>query len=474
MVLLRFSIVCLGLLASCLATARASLKKMAVELVENNATLATSKAQIALGQYDHLTLLLSKSWNFNYRLGSLNTQLANFSGAGNPSPFDEVVHSLNISRDFSFGGNLSLGNTLARRETIDRGTRYRFWQELGYRQNLGRNFFGFEYRKDVERSQLNNRLNELSHDEELHGKLLELAQAYIESGQHLALLELQGEARRRAERRLEVTRRRVRDGLRMAVDLYQTRAALHRQEELVQSAQLRLQSALENIGRLLHRQVAQSEVANLRQNTFQQRQAPGGESAANRSLKRLEQQQRLFQSALEKSRFFLTPRVELSTFYRTSQVGGVRSGTLSGGSLGGEHKEVAVALDLSWKWGRPFTNTERLKARLNFETARHNLQKSRTDAAQSVEVLKGHVALLQRNIASARERLELSLKALREYNQLYDRGRANLDQVIRAEEAFIETEISYVNYVAEREISVYRLSHLYGQLPTFIQEAPAQ
>ena len=449
---------------------QASLKDMAAELIQNNAALAVSKAQMGLGELNHIELILSKAWQFNYQLSSVDTQLANFSGAGNPSPFDEVVHNFGVSREFLYGSTLSLGNILARRETSDRGTRYRFLQEIGLRQSLGRNFFGFEYRKDLERSEQAKRLNELTYQEDVDGKLLELAQAYFETAEHLALIELQKEARLRATRRLSITRQRVRDGLRQQVDLYQAQANLHLQEEAVGSARLRLQSALEKLAGLLHRPVSGNEVASLRGQGFVERELPSGEAAANRSLERLRQEQRISQSVLDKSKLFLTPKLELSTFYRTSQVQNVRATALSEGSLArGDRSEVAVALDLTWAWGRPYKNTDRLKARLHFETSRKNLESSQANLDQSENSLKRQIAFLQDNIASVKERLQLSQRALGEYNRLYDRGRANLDQVIRAEEAFIETEISYVNYLAQRELSVYRLSYLYGQLQSFIQ-----
>ncbi len=454
---------------------QASLRDMAGELMQNNAALAASRAQVGVGELNHIELILSKSWEFNYQLRSADTKLANFSGAGNSSPFDEVVHSFGVSREFLYGSTVSLGNILARRETSDRGTRYRFLQEIGLRQSLGRNFFGFEYRKDLERSELAKRLNQLTYEEDVDGKLLELVQAYYQAAQHLALIELQKEAQLRARRRLAITRRRVQDGLRQQVDLYQTRANLHLQEEAVGSANLRLQSALESLASLLHRSVSEAEVTSFRGQGFIERRPPSGEAAANRSLERLRQQQRISQSVLERSKLFLTPKLELSTFYRTSQVQNVRADALSEGSLArGDRSEVTVALDLTWAWGRPYKNTDRLKARLHFETARKNLQSSQTNLDQAASVLKRQIAFLQENIASVKERLQLSQRALGEYNRLYDRGRANLDQVIRAEETFIETEISYINYLAQRELSVYRLSHLYGKLQSFIQGSESQ
>jgi outer membrane protein TolC len=59
---------------------------------------------------------------------------------------------------------------------------------------------------------------------------------------------------------------------------------------------------------------------------------------------------------------------------------------------------------------------------------------------------------------------------LKEYNRLYNRGRADLDQVIRAEETLINSEISLIRQQAEFEQRFGELSYLNGTLISTVLE----
>ena len=61
------------------------------------------------------------------------------------------------------------------------------------------------------------------------------------------------------------------------------------------------------------------------------------------------------------------------------------------------------------------------------------------------------ISLLEKNLVSGKARRGLSQSALKEYNKLYNRGRADLDAVIRAEEALISTEKQFVQTMAKEK-----------------------
>ncbi len=450
---------------------QASLRKMADELIKNNSSLMTSKAQAELGALNYESLVLTKTWNLNYGLNHTDSALESISsGTVYSSPSQTTFHTLNLSKDFQFGGNLSFGSSLSKREGQGALPFYSFYQELAYTQSLGRDFFGQSFRKELEKSRLNRYLAKVSYQEDIQRSLLNLVETYTLAGLNLALVELQKEAVGRAFKRLKLIRRWVRDGLRRKVDLYQAEAGFYDQQEKMKSAKLQLEASLERLATSLHRKVSPGEVLSLRKARFKGRRQPRGDWLSNKNLIALEQQQKISQSILEKSRFALLPKIDLTAGYKTNEIDLQRSTALREGKLGGSRDQTSLVLNFSWPLGSLPQSIEKAKARLNLETSKKRLEKTRYNLKESERALKNQIALLDKNIISVKRRLKLSAKALREYNKLYGKGRADLDQVIRAEETLIGTEVSYVNYLAQRERLVHNLSYLFGQLKSFILE----
>jgi len=67
----------------------------------------------------------------------------------------------------------------------------------------------------------------------------------------------------------------------------------------------------------------------------------------------------------------------------------------------------------------------------------------------SIEALDEQIVILKTNLVSINKRLELASMALDEYTKLYARGKADLDQVIRAEEDLINTQKSKIQYLSQ-------------------------
>jgi outer membrane protein len=105
---------------------------------------------------------------------------------------------------------------------------------------------------------------------------------------------------------------------------------------------------------------------------------------------------------------------------------------------------------------------------VNYNTTRLRLEKFAQDALQSEKSIQDQIAILDTNILSAKRRLSLSKLALREYNKLYSKGRADLDQLIAAEETLINTEVNFIQYLAQRERLIHGLAFLYGNLKSFM------
>ena len=78
------------------------------------------------------------------------------------------------------------------------------------------------------------------------------------------------------------------------------------------------------------------------------------------------------------------------------------------------------------------------------------------------------IETLNRNIKSAIIRKKMAKKVLNEYSKLYNKGRADLDSLIRSEENLINTEKIYIKYISDRDIARFNLAYLYGTIGSFI------
>ena len=109
-------------------------------------------------------------------------------------------------------------------------------------------------------------------------------------------------------------------------------------------------------------------------------------------------------------------------------------------------------------------------ARLNQMQAQYESKVVASQVTNAVEDIKSQLTYLDKNLASVTTRYSLAKKTLKEYNKLYNRGRADLDQVIRAEESLISTEESFIQYKSKREKLFYALMDLYGELQEFVSK----
>lgn len=137
---------------------------------------------------------------------------------------------------------------------------------------------------------------------------------------------------------------------------------------------------------------------------------------------------------------------------------------IRGGTFGKPNDEVAVGVNLTWPIGGKPQKVEETRARVQYETAKLKKERLAIDIVQIEKSLVDQVKVLEENLKSSNLRIKLADNALEEYTKLYERGRADLDQLIAAEETLIQTQINHIQYQSQREQLSYQLSFIYGDL----------
>jgi outer membrane protein len=444
----------------------ANLSKIAGEFLQVNSAILVGQTNVELGKLDYQSLLLTKTWNMNYSYSYADSSLES-SSTLLASPTETTAHAFSLIKDFEWGGQLTFENTLTGVDSSALGNKfYGFSQGLSYSQSLGKNFLGRQFYKDKNSASLNMQIVEVQQEDKIQNSFLELVGSYAEAQLNKELVRLQKDAKVRAERRLDLIRRRVRDGLREKVDLYQAQISVYNQVESIKSSEQNLLSSLEKLSKSLHRNVSTKEVGEFA--PLEEMKIPEGTLDQNLSIKLLSLQEKVLTQTHLKTKDSLMPKVTLTAGVSNNDFNNTQSTAMSDGLLGGDHDELSVALVASWPIGSRPQKIERTKAMIKLKRTEMEKGKTKLNFIEQEISIKGQLSLLEENIQSVQKRKDLAVKTLKEYNKLYTRGRADLDQVIRSEETLINTEISIVQYMAQWERLTHSLAHLYGRLKQHI------
>ncbi|MCR9205844.1 MAG: TolC family protein [Halobacteriovoraceae bacterium] len=468
----------LGLLSALLCFSNpsfASLKNIAKDFLENNAQVKVAESQVELAALDvkafELTRNTNLTWNSernNNKLESFSAFAARFAGGAFRQPIESTRHNLELSKDFNWGGSAAITNSLQAIDVPGAQKIYGFTQGISYTQNLGRDFFGRTFYLQKDQLNYNLGFTKANSENDIQNSLLSLVQNYFDAALQKSLVKLQSEAKSRAKQRMDLIEKRVRDGLREKVDRIQAEISLYQADENVKSAEQNFTSAIERLSTSVHREVPVSEITGLIDTNFAATIVPKGQVDENKNLKALQEQLKANKATFDRSDLNLLPNINLNVQANSNNFDPETSTAFSDGMVGSANHEFIVGVNLTWALGSQPEKIEKTRALVNYNTSKLRLEKLTSDVAQTEKSIVDQVALLDKNLESSKRRLRLAKSALKEYNRLYARGRADLDQLIQAEETLINTEINHVQYLSQRERLVHSLAFLYGKLRGFL------
>ena len=415
-----------------------------------------------------------RTWSVFYQ-GSLDDNSLESSTSLRSNPVKTLSHTIGLTKDFDWGGNFSFSNSMTSLEGSNffgtlNGKTYGFSQTLSYTQDISQNFFGANDRREIKEAELGHELQKTLLTTEKEKGLLRLTSAWVDAKLALALLNLQNEALDRARRRENLVSKRVRDGLKEKVDLYQAQGSREQQIEELRNAEIALRRSLETLGEELHRPVSKEEVAAFSFNPIIKSMMPDGQLATNNEIKALQSRMEILKSTLDRKDNLLRPDISLTGSYTSNDYDPTNSEALSNGMIGSDTKETSIGISITWPIGSKPAELEKSKTNIEKTYTQKRKEKLEKNVEITEHFLKRQISLVEENLVSGKRRRGLAQKALSEYNKLYNRGRADLDQVIRAEEALINTEKQFVQSMAGRSKVLFQLAYLYGSLGEYVMK----
>jgi outer membrane protein len=467
----HFKLIIIVLMASICCQVGASLNDLAREFLEKNSSVRSRQLQARLAYYDYQDISFQRELSLTASHIHNDNNLENFSGLsaslqGGVGRFPLISDSstIGLSKEFMWGGTLSLDNSFQKTSLQGFAPAYGFVQALTYSQNLWRDFFGRNYKSTLRSGELGFREAELQGHEQIDNELTAFAEDFLNASLNKTLIYYQNQALVRSRKRLKIIKKRVRNGLSEKVDLIQARVSALNQEEALKSRENELNASLERLTSQIHRPLLLTEISDWRSGTFKISDLPQGDVEDSLALKRLKALIDRTKEDYERSSDLSAPSLTLSATLRNNDFDISRSESVSQGFLGKDNQELNIALNLSWAIGNRREKNEQARRLLQKEVASYQLTSAKKSLEQTHDALVKQIEALKKNIGFAKSRIKLTKKSLGEYEKLYKRGRADFDQILQAEEAMIDTQSDYTRYYANHERLVYALANVYGAI----------
>ncbi len=438
------------------------------EFMNNNFEVLKAKTDISLSAYDTQNVIDKKFWGLGLSSKYSDNTLEEITGTG-ATKLRTLSNSISLSKDFNWGGHLTFGMADSSFSPNDgnimvKNDKNMFSQSLRYSQDLGANFFGQIDRNEIAMAKQTEEITKSASSLKTSADLLSFYAIILKASLNRTMVRLAKEAHLRAVSNTKLIQKRVRDGLREKIDLYQAQINEKSLLERMIGAEKALEQSRAEIASKIHRtiEITELDVLNLERPNYLRVPSVKWESYKEKEL--LLSQLSLGQLAIDQVDHTFLPTIKLAGSYQTNDYDASSSEARSNGAFGADQKEYAASINLMWPIGNEVqkNNMAKQKALLMLKSA--EIKKKESSYKDSVRSLYAQLALLEKSLESAKERVELARKILTEFGRLYRQGRAGIDRLLDAESSLIATENSYANYIYARKVLVGNLYFLGSEL----------
>ncbi len=417
-----------------------------------------------------------RTWDFSLGYVIDDNKLESSSDTFNVSQVKSTSFSFGLERNFVWGGGLQFSNEFNKTDRSSVSSlflgssapiQYEGAQNLTYSQFLGRNFLG---RNNFKEDQISKRTLESQKNSLKNSKLTSLLTffgAYSQVKLSKTVLSLQRDALLRADQRLKLVRKRVKDGLSERVDLLQAQALKLTYEENVLNEQKNLKKAEYELASILG--VESFGKVKIYSKKAPKLPMPQGMIEKNLTLKSLEEKAEISRLTSEIERTSYLPIIQAYSTLKYNEYDASSSKARSKGTLFGDNKEVVLGINLTYPIGTPLGERKHQKSNIDYMIASARQKHMQNSLTVQEKKWKERFNLLNKNVQKSRRRLILSDKVLSEYKRMYKNGKASLDLFLNAEEDYIKNELTHVKNQFDRDILAVELSSLYGNLFEYLE-----
>ena len=464
-------VVVLFILMMGLFTGRAESKnghgKLLKEFLENNTSVVTARSRKKLAALSYQMLGASKTFFFAFEKAKVTDRSDNLTYGSKAYNSTSNSHSWTLSKDFLFGTTLSYKKSKTDYYLDSaKKSRYEYGTTLTISQNLGQDFFGISHRKALESASYHAKGVQALSKDQVERLLIHFYSTFVSIRIQKTMVSLSNETLKRAKRRTSLIRKRVRDGIRRKVDLYQAQMLEMKSLEDLKNAKMVLDDSLAQMSDLLGRKVLGKEVDDL---AFRRLPSLRTASRAN-SYELLAKKMELEKAKrdLDKSMYAMLPVIKLTGSYRYNDWDYDKAMARGKGGYGENQKKTTVAITASWPLLLAPQRVDLQMKKVSKMVAQRQLHAMENKFDNISESLLRQINLLEKNIGLSKKRQVLARKAVSEYNRLYKIGKAALDNVIQAEEDLSSSAKIYFGNLQKRELMRASFEQLNGNLKNYL------
>jgi outer membrane protein TolC len=271
-----------------------------------------------------------------------------------------------------------------------------------------------------------------------------------------------------AKKRVSITRRRFNDGTSRKVELLQARSSLLNQNESLEKNRSSLKQNLAILENIIEKRIDDSYFAQLTWKmkpfkswrTFIDEKSP-------MSLELIQEKIKYSEKQLEKIHNDTGYKLTMNTGYITNALGVSDSASMSD-AMKGDNTRQSISLTFVIPLGMDKRSALRQKYAYQKKKNELDLLNSRDEVKVKKEALLEQIKYLEKSNSFSTSKVAIATETLKEQNRLYLRGQASFEEVIRAEESYINSKLNEKKMLLDYELLIANYAFLNNSMMTLL------
>lgn len=329
-----------------------------------------------------------------------------------------------------------------------------------------------EFRKVEEREiQTKRILEEVSQDINIDQSHYDFFVTYLNAKVRILQDQLTRDSKRRAQQRVKLLRRRVKDGLSRTVDLNSARLAVLNQDENLLKNEALLREKLAILEDIMKMPFPASEYEKVKWSFKRQDKFPYlFTNSLYPELERMEVLNKISALNLIKLDAKQSHSLVLDLGYSINAVNTDRSESISDAMGSGNNDEKSITLKYSIPIGFETSSLTKTQKELESKRNRLRLKNTRSEFSVLSNVLSENIKRYSKAVTILDKKIALSNTIMKENQSLYRKGKVSFEEALRSEENLILTKLERINMYALYEGAMGRKAFLEGKIQMFLME----
>lgn len=298
---------------------------------------------------------------------------------------------------------------------------------------------------------------------------LDFFEAYNSAKLRIVLDGLYKDFGKRAKKRVKLVSKRVIDGLSRKYELNQSRLSLLSQEETIIRNKSILREKVIAIEDIIGINIPETEYKKLYWSYKPKSNFPFiFETGSYLELRRLEKLNEMTTLSITKLDEQINHSLSLSLSYSKNAVNENKIEAFSDSGGTGKNNEKIVSLMYSFPLGLSKKDSVKQKLLLQKNKSILSQKNLKGQLEVQVRVLKENLVRYEKAISILKKKVSIANNSVKEHQKLYIRGQVSFEEMLRAEETYINSKISQMNMYSLYDMSLAQLAYISGNIIKFL------